>query len=497
MKSIEQAAKDLGVIEDGVKQQQGSRSNASSRSLIEGKTSENLIAGRKSSAKKSEPSKKRVFFESGVLDVPGPKQSDSSNKPSVKKKKIESSWKRASFVGGVHDELAPGEAAYHKAKEQDLLNEISDREADEYERQRMAQSVIPEDESPEDATLRRQMIQYNMEEIGAVVAEIDLGSDALSASESDSETLLENIVDDDDDDEEVDEQEDEQEDEFGRTFKQQPLDEAYVKRMQALSNRLKAEPMINMGPEPSIHAKRSLPNHNPETNKTKTSRPPAKKKGVRFAKELDIQEAPEVSVANLLAASSAMTGTPIATPSSSLKRTASAEVPSPIEKSVLGTEKKMSKSKAAQAQAANNASIAKTMNSSTLPTKTSLTPPTSRNPNKILADTLVERPFPTQSEEGEGVAASSSSSAALANERTNNGDLDLDLDGPSPSILNKQISTEYHRLRTRQIQREGGFVRNSDDDDDDGHNTGEVLLAEEEGGPKRMSRFKAARLGLR
>ena len=494
MKSIEQAAKDLGVMDDAVKQQLESKSNASSRPIIAGKTSKSLIASRKSAAKKSEPSKKRVSFESGVLDVPIPKHSDSSNQPPVKKKEIESSRKRASFVGGVHDDLAPGEAAYHKVKEQDLLNEISDREADEYERLTMAQSVIPEDESPEDAALRRQMIQYNMEEIGAVVAEIDLGSDTHSASESDSEILLENI-DDDDDDEEVDEQEDEQEDEFGRTFKQQPLDEAYVKRMQALSNRLKAEPMINMGPEPSINAKGSVPNHNPETNETKTSRTPTEKKGVRFAKELDIQEAPEVSVASLLAASSAMTGTPIATPSS-LKRTASAEVPSPIEKSDLGTEKKMSKFKAARAQAANNASIAKTMNPSNLPTKTSLTPPRSRNPNKILADTLVERSFPTHlAAEEEEAATSPSLSAALANEQADDGNLNLDLNGSSPSSLNNQISTEYHRLRTRQIQREGGFVRNTDDDG--GQNTGEELLAEEEGGPKRMSRFKAARLGLR
>ena len=46
--------------------------------------------------------------------------------------------------------------------------------------------VMPE-ETPEDAALRRQMLQYNMQEVGAVIAEIDLDEDASTPPYSEDE----------------------------------------------------------------------------------------------------------------------------------------------------------------------------------------------------------------------------------------------------------------------------------------------------------------------
>lgn len=414
VEAIEQAAKDSNVKQYGTKEQQTPEPAEQIRTMPEKVTRDNPKSKIEPSVTKSEPLEKKV-----------------------------------SFVDDADDGSTPSIASSHKASEQTLLKEISDREADELERIEMAESVIPEDESPEDAALRRQMIQYNMEEVGAIVAEIDMEDDLSSASEYDSQSLQE--------DDELDDEASEEEDKFGRTSRSKPLDEAYVKHMQALSDKLKADAIVNVGPNYSMEERKGATS-NQETDEKEARRIPTKK-GVRFAEQLDIQEAPEVSVANLLAASSAMTGTPISQPSTS-KRAPSTEAP--IEDVGSGP-KKVSKFKAARTQAAANASIAKTFNS------TPKAPGPPKPPSKILADTLVERPFT-------GVTSTPSAP-----------DDPEDLD---PGLLKNEISTEYHRLRNRQVQREGGFVRNSDDQ-------AEVPLAEEEGGPKKMSRFKAARLGLR
>lgn len=55
-------------------------------------------------------------------------------------------------------------------------------------------------------------------------------------------------------------------------------------------------------------------------------------------------------------------------------------------------------------------------------------------------------------------------------------------------LLNQEVATEYHRMRNKFIAKQGGFMKEED---------GEfVPFTEEEGGAKKMSRFKAARLGL-
>ena len=54
------------------------------------------------------------------------------------------------------------------------------------------------------------------------------------------------------------------------------------------------------------------------------------------------------------------------------------------------------------------------------------------------------------------------------------------------SLLQQQVAEEYYKARNRFIHRQGGFLKESEDPNQP--------LAEEEGGPKKMSRFKAARL---
>jgi unconventional prefoldin RPB5 interactor 1 len=54
------------------------------------------------------------------------------------------------------------------------------------------------------------------------------------------------------------------------------------------------------------------------------------------------------------------------------------------------------------------------------------------------------------------------------------------------TLLHQQVTEEYYKMRNKMINQRGGFLK---------ENTDPIQpLDEEEGGPKRLSRFKAARL---
>ena len=100
------------------------------------------------------------------------------------------------------------------------------------------------------------------------------------------------------------------------------------------------------------------------------------------------------------------------------------------------------------------------------PSATAPPPTTSQTPTppkSIHADKIIERPF-------------SATSTAHA-----------EPDEFDPALLQQEVKTEYHKMRNRMIQRQGGFAAPEEGP--------EVPLTEAEGGPKKMSRFKAARLG--
>ncbi|PBP27654.1 hypothetical protein BUE80_DR001467 [Diplocarpon rosae] len=80
---------------------------------------------------------------------------------------------------------------------------------------------------------------------------------------------------------------------------------------------------------------------------------------------------------------------------------------------------------------------------------------------KILAPMIVERDIPT--------------SAST-----------LEPDDLDPQLLHQEVASDYHKIRNRMIQRQGGFLKKEESE--------VVPFTEEEGGPKKVSRFKAARL---
>ena len=261
--------------------------------------------------------------------------------------------------------------------------------------------VIPPEETPEDAALRRQMIQYNMEEVGAVVAELDLDEEGMSYS--------------DDGDEDEEEEEDypndnssveEDDDQFGRT-RRRVLTDDYLAEMRALEKRLK-----NVGPNAKIEDLAALNGQERERASTEANQPNAteelpkqvSKKGVRFAPSLDVQEAP----------------------------------PPP------------------------------TVNSSTQETSPVPKPPPEPSTNPVLS-TIIERPY---------TPSTDTTTTTTPHEP----------DEYDPALLQQEVATEYHKMRNRMIARQGGFMAQDEE-------KAEVPLSEAEGGRKKVSRFKAARLG--
>ena len=320
----------------------------------------------------------------------------------------------------------------------------------------MSTPVTPVDESPEDAALRRQMLQYNMNEVGAVVAELDLDDE-----DGDDDAPIEDAYFDEDDNE-IDLQDsqdsDEEEDEHGRTWSR-VLTQDYFAEMQALEKKLKDGNMINVGPNPEAVA---------ATNGNTIKEPPKDgglpsggivkpkavgSRGVRFADKLDVQEAPPIKG---LGESSSSISTPNLTQKAIFQR----EAPATAYSMAGLPTKKPSRFKTARKEQ----TLDSTMSTPHEVDGSSTSPAARKTP--INAGKIVERAYdPT-------VKASEPD--------------DLD-----PAFLNQEVNAEYHRLRNRMIYRDGGYSKREDE-------RAEVPIDDhEEIGGKKMSRFRAARLGIR
>lgn len=328
--------------------------------------------------------------------------------------------------------------------------------------------VVPANESVEDAALRRQMIKYNMDEVGVVVAELNIDDDDHASNS-------------DDDSDDIDfSSAEEEEDGFGRTSTR-VLDNEYLEEMRALEKKLNARAMVNIGPEPGTTgidpSRNGKPANGEMSDGISEKNRPAGKKAVRFANELDVQDVPLAAITNNPSPSRAST-IPNPTQKPVVERTTPAE---PTTDASHSPKKRVSRFKSARSKDSIDPSTNSqpmigspttnvnvptniaTIDSAT-PKPTFPTPPTTPH-----APTIIERPY------------TSTTNPALP---------PTDPDELDPTLLKQHVSTEYHRLRNRMIQREGGFLAPNEDQ-------AEIPLTEEEGGPKKMSRFKAARLGHR
>jgi unconventional prefoldin RPB5 interactor 1 len=291
--------------------------------------------------------------------------------------------------------------------------------------------IIPLNESPEDAALRKEMLQYGMAEVGAVVAELDLEDGSDFSDDDDYDDYDAGSTDDD-------------EDEFGRSTRK-VVDDEMRRRMIELEEKLGLRMMENVGLNPNISVVDKPVSEVQENRKALET--VKEKKGVRFAEELDIAEAPPA------------TNTPESkakVPSKSpirdiVEHTQSTQEPKPA----TIASQNVSRFKSARAAKSSTQDLNETSHS-----QTSSAP--IKPASKPLADTIVEREIPVSTPP--------------------------EPDELDPALLHQEVATEYHRMHNRMIQKQGGFMKDPELE------KGIIPLTEEEGGPKKMSRFKAARL---
>ena len=363
-------------------------------------------------------------------------------------------------------------------------------------------AIVPVEESTRDAELRRQMLEYNMRDIGSVVAEINLeeqGSESWSEGEDDDEDDGSNYGEeekDDSDDYRGDEKnsqhgsdtdEDEDEDQFGRSTRR-VLDDKYVKEMQALEKKLNSMTLRNIGPESRVSKllQVDLENEKVDRNKQnnnaqKDAKAPSTKE-VRFASELDIQD------------SSSPASSRIIDSHSSKKR----PLQSPRNEQVVSGES----SKALQSTKVSrfkNERIGLAADDSKLSNRPTATSPGTGSKGTMSAAGVEKRlPKPKSTSAFESIVSSppqppSGPHAATVIERpysSTSTKAPIEPDDLDPSLLQQQVATEYHSMRNRMIQRQGGFLASAAEE----ANHGRIEL--EDGEERKVSRFKAAKLRM-
>jgi unconventional prefoldin RPB5 interactor 1 len=327
-------------------------------------------------------------------------------------------------------------------------------ELEQDEDEDLSNAIIPDDETPEEAELRRQMLQYGMSEVGQIVAELDLDQPTVSYSDDES----------DDDYGDYDTEDEEDEDEYGRTTRP-VVTEEYRKQMMELEKKLGARMLENVGPE---SGKASLEEHigdirtmrvksddqfdeslgpsaTPAPDDTKGS----KKKGVRFSDNLDVSEAPKPVQQPIRAVEPTVRSTPTISDTiveRSAVPVAPVEPPKPA---------KVSRFKSARAGANTPPQMLPT------PPVPEVPPVPSGPAGRTLANTITEHaPLPSEPQAPDEFDA---------------------------VLLNREIQAEYHKARNRFIQRQGGFKATEEDEES-------PIVEERDGKTKKVSRFMAARL---
>ncbi len=97
-------------------------------------------------------------------------------------------------------------------------------------------AVIPLQESSDEAALRKEMLEYNMSEVGAVVAELSLVEDEDDDEDDDGNGVVENGTDEDEEDDD-DEEDEEEEDKYGRSTRR-VINAKYRREMEALQKKM-------------------------------------------------------------------------------------------------------------------------------------------------------------------------------------------------------------------------------------------------------------------
>lgn len=339
-------------------------------------------------------------------------------------------------------------------------------------------ATIPDDEDPDEAALRQQMLNYSMGEMGALVAELNLEEDDDDDDLDDDEWLEADEIDLDDDD-------DEEEDKYGR-FTGRMITDKYQRRMLELETKLGVKSRftqkleeeaqeedsddddgegigrirIQAKPTPSPASSSAAPTKSIVKDKNSAKNEP--KKGVRFANELDIAEGAEPSSTS---ADTKADSTDIVEPMSEFiveRKPASTPAAAPS---------KQRPSRFKKAKAAGGA-------------PTAAAPGIPKGPFDVPSSFFAQRgeqedrPVPT-GPEGKTIADTLVEKGSVARP--------ADPSELDDNMVHMGVAEEHHRLRSRFIRRDGqGFATERE--------VHVQSLEEAEGTGDHISRFKAARL---
>lgn len=342
--------------------------------------------------------------------------------------------------------------------------------------------VVPSGESPEDDLLRHQMLKYNMEDVGAVVAELDL-EDGADWSDEGDEDYDEVIGDEDDEEENGDE------DEFGRT-KRRVIDDRYRMGMLELDRRLNQKVMQSSGRE--VHSgnldKRNIGNEVVHDREDVNRPDPSLIAQSPFNIESETKD-----LSSFDASQSLRTGQPL---------------PQRVEIFTKQSSNSSQSSKVSRFKASRKVVSAEdTITPPTPPTSTfkalvasniversvpkSSSPLVVTQPNASVVSSIVEKPPLPIYPAGVAITESNPYTPSTSREK-NSSTIAVEPDGLDASLLQQQVATEYHRMRNRMIQRQGGFLASAEEE-----SSGGLVRLDEGGEGKKVSRFKAARLSMK
>ena len=476
---------------------------------------DNVVSSTVSKPGSAAPQLIEALRQSGVTDVPGektssnddvesghgPVASQSSNKESSNRDKITisiktqkdniPSQKKSVSFADTSDSISEGAGSQETSSSDFHIREVHEklRESSSHATT-PGQPVIPDNESLEEATLRREMLEYNLNEVGAIVAEMDLDDEDVEEDEEDYSSESDGSHDGTDEDDE---------DEFGRTTKR-TIDNDYKAQMLELERKLNAKALRNAGPSPTMVDARSLEAKvfKPRKGGTKAESTgdtsTTTKKGVRFAESLDIQKAPSKPTNNGIVTTEITQKDPIA--AAIVERNPSESTHS----KKASTQAKPSRFKATRASTS-SASSAKPHNAQSngaiangplagLDSTAHFFPASQASSHTIASSPKPQDNTANLQSDAPKIPHGRTHAEVLVERPVDETEQDVkEPDEFDPALMHQGIAVEYHRMRNRMIQRNGGFAALDDDEEL------ESVSQNAEAGGRKMSRFKAAKLG--
>ncbi|KAJ6086350.1 hypothetical protein N7486_010631 [Penicillium sp. IBT 16267x] len=458
-----------------------------------------VISGSVNTPGDQAPQLLEVLKKVGVENIPNEAGSDENSSEGVSSTRLKrednaDTSATESAPNGPLDSSTPGPEVNDSPQVEEM--DLSEPVSIVTDEDRKLPPVTDIDESLEDAQLRREMFQYGIDEVGAIVAELELDEDGSDVSFDEDYAW-------------ATDEDGEEEDEFGRSRTE--LSEEYHKQMRELEEKLNARGMWNMGKDsqtfPSevreeVEAAAAAEAVQPDGVAESSSKTKKPKKRVAFADDLDIAPAPQAPHIEQIPTTERRTLPPksdVAVLSDAIVERSDRVQNTPPTIAAAAPPKKASRFKSARssasdagttakpvptngAQFADSHSARKQANAVPSTTPPTLFPATPQTPKpfstpiqdipgsssapqppqgKTLADTLVER------EIAPGTAPAP------------------ELDDLDEEIHRREIASEFYKMRNHMIQQKGGFVNNEEP---------EMVPIETEEPPKRMSKFRAARM---